>query len=47
MEDCLGRGDDSDDGEDEDVLEVDLTDELGLKYNEIYVSEDGTVELGF
>lgn len=41
------RTDDSDDEEDEDVLEVDLTDELGLKYNEIYVSEDGTVELGF
>lgn len=41
------RADDSEDEEDEDVLDVDLTDELGIEYNEVYVSEDGTVELGF
>lgn len=41
------RGDDSEDEEEDDVVEVDLTDELGLEYNETYVSEDGTVELRF
>lgn len=33
------RADDSDD-EDEDALEVGLTDELGFTYDEVYISED-------
>lgn len=39
-------GEDLDDGED-DVLEVDLTDELDFEFNEKYVSEDGTEILIF
>lgn len=38
-------GTDEDDGED-DVVEVDLTDELDLEFNDVYVDEDG-MELMF